>query len=84
MLTYLAVMCIFVVYKCLSGGDQQQDLGKPSQKLLPSQTIDRKLLSVVGEKTLLGEESNDGLVCCIAANVWLFKYVLHTYEASVN
>jgi hypothetical protein len=27
----LAVMCIYVIYKCLSwDGDQQQDLGKPS------------------------------------------------------
>jgi hypothetical protein len=33
MLTYLAVMCIFVIYKRLSRGDQQQHLGKPSQKL---------------------------------------------------
>jgi hypothetical protein len=30
-LTYLAVMSIFVIYKCLSwGSNQQQDLGKPS------------------------------------------------------
>jgi hypothetical protein len=29
----LAVMCIYVIYKCLSGDfDQQQDLGKPSKK----------------------------------------------------
>jgi hypothetical protein len=28
---FLAVMCIFVIYKYLScGGDQQRDLGKPS------------------------------------------------------
>ncbi len=32
-LTYLAIMCIFVIYKCLSwGGNQQQDLSKPSQE----------------------------------------------------
>ncbi len=52
MLTFLAVMCIFVIYKCLSwGSDQQQDLGKPSQ------AIDGKLISllshVVGEFSLL-------------------------------
>ncbi len=30
-LIVLAVMCIYVIYKCLSwAGDQQQDLGKPS------------------------------------------------------
>ncbi len=30
-LTYLAVMCIFVIYKCLSwDSNQQRDLGKPS------------------------------------------------------
>jgi hypothetical protein len=30
----LAVMCIYVIYKRLSwGGDQQQDLGKPSLKI---------------------------------------------------
>jgi hypothetical protein len=30
-LIVLAVMCIFVIYKCLSWyGDQQRDLGKPS------------------------------------------------------
>jgi hypothetical protein len=29
----LTVMCIYVIYKCLScGGDQQQNLGKPSLK----------------------------------------------------
>jgi hypothetical protein len=28
---YLAVICIYVIYKCSSwGSDQQQDLGKPS------------------------------------------------------
>ncbi len=33
MLTYLAVMCIYVIYKCSSwGSDQQQDLSKPRQK----------------------------------------------------
>jgi hypothetical protein len=32
-LTYLAVMCIFVIYNCLHwGSNKQQDLGKPSQK----------------------------------------------------
>jgi hypothetical protein len=46
---FLAVMCVYVIYKCLSwGSDQQQDLGKPSQ------AINGKLLSilshVVGEK----------------------------------
>ncbi len=30
-LHYLAVMCIYMIYKCLSWGSaQQQDLGKPS------------------------------------------------------
>jgi hypothetical protein len=30
-LTYLALMCIFVIYKCLSSNsNQQRDLGKPS------------------------------------------------------
>jgi hypothetical protein len=30
-LHYLAVMCVYVIYKCLSwGGDQQQDLGNLS------------------------------------------------------
>jgi hypothetical protein len=32
-LTYLAVMLIFVIYQCLSwDSNQQRDLGKPSQK----------------------------------------------------
>jgi hypothetical protein len=32
-LMYLAMMCIFVIYKCLSWvGNQQRDPGKPSQK----------------------------------------------------
>ncbi len=32
-LMYLAMMCIFVIYECLSWvGNQQQDLVKPSQK----------------------------------------------------
>jgi hypothetical protein len=32
-LTYLAMMCIFVIYTCLSwDSDQQQDLGKLSQE----------------------------------------------------
>ncbi len=43
----LAVMWIYVIYKCLSwDGDQQRDLGKPSQKQ-PSQAIDGKLLGVL-------------------------------------
>jgi hypothetical protein len=55
-LMYMAVMCIFVIYKCLSSdSNQRQDLGKPSQKKKPSQAIDGKLLSilshVVSEKT---------------------------------
>jgi hypothetical protein len=33
-LTYLAVMCIFVIYKCLSwDSNQQQELGKTSQDI---------------------------------------------------
>jgi hypothetical protein len=48
-------MYIYVIYKCLSwGSNQQQDLGKPSQKQ-PSQGINEKLFSilshVVGERT---------------------------------
>jgi hypothetical protein len=32
-LTYQAVMCIFVIFKCLSwGSNQRQNLGKPSQE----------------------------------------------------
>jgi hypothetical protein len=32
-LTDLAVMCIFVIYKCLSwDSNHQRDLGKPNQK----------------------------------------------------
>ncbi len=32
-LMYLAMMCMFVIYKYLSwDSNQQQDLGKPSQK----------------------------------------------------
>ncbi len=55
-LTYLAVMCIFVIYKCLIWhSNLQQDLGKPSQKKYPSQAINGKPLSVlshvVSEKT---------------------------------
>jgi hypothetical protein len=44
---YLAVMCIYAIYKCLSwGSDQQEDLGKPSRKQ-QSQAINGKLLSVL-------------------------------------
>jgi hypothetical protein len=48
---YLAVMCINVIYKCLSwSSDQKQDMGKPSLKQ-PSQAINRKLLGVGGYPT---------------------------------
>ncbi len=41
-LCILTVMCIYVIYKCLSwDSDQQRDLGKPSQ------AISGKLLSVL-------------------------------------
>jgi hypothetical protein len=63
----LAVMCIYVIYKCLSwGGDRQQNLGKPNQ------AINGKLLSVlshvVGEKTQSALRKEQGwahsLWCC--------------------
>jgi hypothetical protein len=61
------MMCIYVIYKCLSwGSDQQQDLGKPSQ------AINGKLLSVlshvVGETTQSALRREQGwthlLQCC--------------------
>jgi hypothetical protein len=82
-LTYLAVMCIFVIYKYLSwDGNQQQDLGKPSQKKWPSQAIDGKLLSilshVVSEKTQSALRREQGwthsLQCCFSLAT---KYILY-------
>jgi hypothetical protein len=73
-------MCIYVIYKCLSwGSDQQQDLDKPSQKQ-PSQAIDGKLLSIIfhvaGEKTLSALRREQGwTLCCGATNARLLKYV---------
>jgi hypothetical protein len=44
--TVLAMMRIYVIYKCLSwDGDQQQELGKPNKKQ-PGQAIDGKLLGI--------------------------------------
>jgi hypothetical protein len=77
---YLAVMFIYVIYKCLSwGSNQQQDLGKPSQ------AIDGKMLSVishvVGEKTQSALRKEQGwthlLRCCqrLAIQVCMRKSV---------
>jgi hypothetical protein len=66
-LTYLAVMCIFGIYKCLSwDSSRQQDLGKTSQ------AINEKLLSIlshaVSEKTQSALRKEHGwtysLRCC--------------------
>jgi hypothetical protein len=65
-------MCIFVIYKCLSwDSDQQQDLGKPSQKKIAMPNYRwkaAKLYYIVGEKTQCALRREQGwthlLQCC--------------------
>ncbi len=81
MLKYLAMMCIIVIFKCLSqGSDQQQDLSKPSQ------AINGKLLSVLsdvmGEKTQSALRREQGLTHLL----WCYQHLASqvSMKQSVN
>ncbi len=70
MLTYLAVMCIFVIFKCLSWGtDQQQDLGKPSQAI--TGMLLNVLYDVIGEKTQSALRREQGLTHLL----WCYQHL---------
>ncbi len=70
--TYFALMCIYVIYKCLSGGRICSRIWASQTKKQPSQAIAGKLLSVlshmVSEKTQSALRKDRGwthsLRCC--------------------